>query len=182
MSELPAEELAGICELLAQLLVSEVDDGRLATLRDAAVVEVFEKAAPGYADSLGGEWSPARFDDVAATFCALFVLPDGVPPRAGAWRADDGEFGAAVSTMAEGVIESWSLELPPVFAELAPDHAARLLLLAGHLLRQDAALGEEFVGRALRPWVVEFGAALRSKSEEPIYAAVGGLLVGVFTT
>lgn len=176
--ELPASELALIYRLCGRLLLREVDAATLELLRQPAVRETLERAAPGAGAALD-DW-----DDEAQReeFTRLFLLPGGVSAQASAWLPRERDaLGAGLARAAEALLAELGRAPDPIpgVGRLPRDHGALLLELAALALERDPARGASFAGEALAPWLGACGRALARQSRSPLYRALGALLAAL---
>jgi TorA maturation chaperone TorD len=165
----PAKDLGPLYHLAARLLVRELDAAAVEALLAPDVIEVLERAEAGTAAYLRG-WSPERESRAAEAFAALFLLPGGVCPRAGAWLSNPAAHSRLVS---EGRRTLERLGRRQVGAKgvgrLPDDHAGLLLELC-------AESGEEFLVEA---WLRPFAEALAEADAPPVYRALGHVLLAL---
>ena len=162
------QSLGAVYELLSRVLVREVDDELIGLLAQDRACTVLEKAAPGFGDYVAG------FDDDAKEaadeeYCALFVLPGGVAPRAAAWM--DGELetvGARISQLSQHTLHALGRDIAPgPWGKVPLDHVSLLL----HLAAAGGAADE-----LIAPWAPSFGRALAARAKSPLYKATGEVL------
>jgi TorA maturation chaperone TorD len=164
------QDLAPLYGLLSRVLAHELDEELVKTLAQPPVAQLLEPAAPGLSDYL------AAFDDDAKEaadeeFCALFLLPGGVPPRAAAWIEGELEtVGANISRAAQAQLDATGRDVATgPWGKLPLDHLSLLLSLASEGDR-------EVADHLVKPWAADFGRALSARASCPVYRATGEVL------
>ncbi|HBP21239.1 MAG TPA: hypothetical protein DEA08_26060 [Planctomycetes bacterium] len=173
--QLPATELALVYRLCGRLLLREVDAPALELLRQPPVRATLERAAPGAAAALDAWDDEAQREE----FTRLFLLPEGVSPRASAWLPRERDtLGAGVARVSEALLAELgrSPDQLPGVGRLPRDHGALLLELAALALERDPRRGASFVKESLAPWLGVCGRELERTSRSPLYRALGVLL------
>ncbi len=163
--------------MLGRLLVEELNPDLLSILKQPSVLEAFDGM-----DYLRQEWDAETHEQAAVDYCALFVLPKGVSPMAGAWLGG-GErepTGVHIQTVVSSIRARVGFPLPKSLAAAPPEHAGLLLFLGGQLAcATDSELSQEaipFLKATLCPWFHRFSEALANSTVSPLYSKVGQLL------
>ena len=165
--------------LLARLVLKEVDAELLEVLRAPDLVEALDQAVPGTRAFLAREFGPEEFDDCAADFATLFLLPGGATPYAASYF--EGDAGAARAQLANRVAEALDvLQIEPRdfgLGNVPMDHAGMLLALwAVAIDRATGTTLPERVQALLEPWLGTFAQAIVKTAKTPIYQATGEVL------
>lgn len=169
--------------LLGRCLISELDLQTVQSLQSPAIAEVLTTLDAELGPYLSKAWNQAEFDNAAAEYCALFVLPGGVTQVASHWVPGPTEQnGHKIVAGVEQILENFGLQVEQQrMGNVPKDNVGLLLLLAAELFALDASEasthGQQFVANYVTPWALDFGAALRDRNSTPLYRAIGELLV-----
>ncbi len=180
----PSTSLNAVEALLARIFLKEVDAALLRALAEPRVVEVFETLELEFERFIDpASWDEATFDDHAAEYARLFLLPGGASPYAAAWKSgDDGAVRAALNHEISSLYAA--LRLEPIDAGMgnAPsDHVGMLLSLCAAAGQIDASGDLHARARALlEDWAPSFAEKTRSLSTSPIYRAAARVLIALF--
>jgi TorA maturation chaperone TorD len=177
------ETRAPIDAWLARVLACELDDEASRTMREEPLRRLLGRLEP----QLGTVWPMAA--EAAADrsdredFARLFLLPGGVPPRAGAFlpgapELADGHATALVDRSLDLLGRRVVSRSP--WGRLPRDHFALILELVAHASCSDdpidRSLARELDAALLGPRLVAFGEALAEAAEHPVYRAIGRLI------
>lgn len=179
---LDAREHGGLYDLIGRFLLQELDADGLALLRTDTVSALLEALEPGIGPYLARPWTDDDFEQAAAEYCALFVLPGGVTPCASYWiSGSTEEIGHQMVAGVDQVFDSFGLAVEDLpMGNVPRDHAGLLLSLAGYLYLSDAPdaarLGQEFADTFIKPFAPAFAEALAARTESPVYRALARLL------
>lgn len=150
-------------------MARELDSALISALSEDAVVHLLDGAAPGFGDFVrdfdSGKQAVADED-----FCALFLIPGGVAPRAAAWMAGELERnGSQLCDLARAHLQRLHRQVAEgPWGNLPLDHVGLLLELG--------SLNEAAADELVLPWSGPFGAALATKATCPVYRATGEVL------
>lgn len=182
--EFAPTEYNALYSFIGRCLLLELDAASVEMLRAPEMSAALSKLDPQLDAYLDREWTADDFDDAAAEYCALFVLPRGVTQNASYWiPGDTAEVGHKLVAGVHQVLNNFELsveELP--MGNVPHDNVGLLLLLAAHLYEVDetssssSTHGDDFVANFVSPWGPAFSAALLGKTQNPVYRAVGHLL------
>ena len=166
---------APIYALLSRILLNEIDHDLIATLENEVFLDTLEPIAPGLRLYVS-TFDEASAELAAEEFTRLFILPQGVAPRAAAWI--DGELetvGARLSYKTQHYIELLGREIDTSVAGKLPlDHLGLLLDLAA--VSAGTEQGAAVVRDLIEPWAYRYGDALSRRASCPVYVAAGQLL------
>ncbi len=181
--QLAPAEYGALYSLLGRCLLLELDADTVALLATPAMASVLGKLDAEFAPYVNRAWGPAEFDDAAAEYCALFVLPKGVTLNASYWIPGVSEdIGHQLVAGVRQVLDNFGLTVEALNTGNVPkDNIGLLLLLAAHLYQledEQRALeyGDEFVAQFVVPWGAAFCEALLARTNSPVYRALGQLL------
>ncbi|MDF1663500.1 MAG: molecular chaperone TorD family protein [Planctomycetota bacterium] len=174
---------ATLLELVAQLLIQEIDNESRDALRHPDIVSVLDKLEPGVKDYLGdGDWTEQQWDECAADFCGLFLSNKNTAPFASAWY---GEEASVVGAAQSELVDAWcgllgiSISGGP-WGNVPKDHIAVLVGLMAHALHvpgpEGEALAQDILERGLDPWVDKFTKAVLGATDNPLYRSIVRLL------
>ena len=177
------ETRAPIDAWLARVLACELDDETARTLREEPLCHLLQCLEP----QLGSVWPLATDaeDDRRdrEDFARLFLLPGGLPPRAGAFLPGapalaEGHATAMVDRALD-LLGRRAVSRSP-WGRLPRDHFALILELVAHASCSDdpidRSLARELDAALLGPRLVAFGEALAEAAEHPVYRAIGRLV------
>lgn len=174
---------AGICDLLARLLLDEPDAELAELVGTEAVSGILEACEPGTISWLRGFNSGSRaFNDAREDYVALFRSPGSVSPRAGSWLSRDGDASGSAAAAVRSALARLALAPANVgpWGQLPADHVALLLAAAAHGLRsprrdsRDAA--DELLIEFFDPYAARLGRDLHAHARTPLYRATGALI------
>ncbi len=167
-----------IYALVARLLLNEIDDELIAVVSTPMVLEILEPVAPGLRQYVQ-HYDEAAHEAAAEEFTRLFIMPNGVSPRAAAWVEGELEtVGAQLSKKAHGYMLNLGREVDVQVAGRLPlDHMGLLLDLAA--MSVGTPLEQVVFQDLVQPWAQRYGAALSAKADSPLYVAAGVLLQGL---
>lgn len=178
-----ARARATLLELVARMLIQELDQESRDALRHPDIVSVLEKLEPGLEAYLGdGDWTEHQWDLCAADFCQLFLTNKSTAPFASAWMGDEPSVVGAAQTQ---LVDDWCAHLGISLAggpwgNVPKDHIAVLVGLMAHALHVPGATGEalaqDILSRGLQPWVGRFKDAVLKSTENPLYRSIVKLL------
>jgi TorA maturation chaperone TorD len=178
-AELLVGERAPIYRLVARLLIREVDAATWVALREPAIVDFLEAAAPDFGDWIAREPNAERLEELAEEFARLFLVPGGVPLFASAWIEGQSESVAnGLAHFVSEILEATGRET--VFAEpwgrLPLDHLALWLDLVAGLADESPELARHLDDQLMGPWIISLGRSLEEHAASPLYRSVGALL------
>ncbi|MCG8416586.1 MAG: molecular chaperone TorD family protein [Proteobacteria bacterium] len=185
---LASKEYGILYGLIGRFLLVELDSAAVEALRSQDIISVLDKLQPGCESYLSRHWTDEDYDDAAAEYCALFVLPGKVPLIASYWiPGATEEIGHQLVAGVREVLQRFALSVAALHTGNVPgDHVGLLSLLAAYLYQQDDPLaaqhGRDFVETFVSPWVPAFTGALLAKTENPFYRALGHLLAQLIRT
>lgn len=175
---------ATLLELVARLLIEELDQESRDALRHPDIVSVLDKLEPGVEEYLGsGDWTEQQWDYCAADFCGLFLSNKKTAPFASAWM---GEEASVVGAAHSELVDAWCGHLGisvggGPWGNVPRDHIAVLVGLMAHALHvpgpEGEALAQDILQRGLNPWVHKFTQAVLGATENPLYRSIVRLLV-----
>lgn len=180
--QLQPKESAPLYGLIGRCLVLEIDAALIEVLRDPAMASTLGKLEPRLESYVHREWQANDYDEVAAEYCALFVLPKGVTQTASYWIPGSTEdIGHSLVAGVAQVLDTFGLQIEtPAMGNVPKDNVALLALLAAQLYQEDLATGtghgDEFVKNFVTPWAPAFCDALLAKTGNPVYRAIACLL------
>ena len=164
------------CRLASRLLWKELDEPFVKALVDSGQSDVIDAFSQGARDVLCS-FDKQCAERLAEEYCALFVLPEGISPRAAGWMP--GEMlsaGAKISHDCQTFMKRYGQRPNPEgFGVLPDDHIALLLDVAAQSVGTSDE--QEAFDRLVSPWSGAFAEALLARVTSPIYGAVGGILV-----
>ena len=138
---------------------------------------ILEAFAKGVSSQLSSFDEDAQ-EMAASEFCSLFVLPEGVSPRAASFmQGDVNTAGASISLAAKNAMQELALEkVADDFGFLPEDHVALLLSVAEAAL----AKGHVDIANALvEPWRKDFSERLLALNPSPLYKACANILLAL---
>jgi TorA maturation chaperone TorD len=167
---------ATLLEMVARLLLKELDEDARVALSHPDLARVFEELSPGFMAYVGrGPWTQAQQDMADADFCHLFLLNKGTAPYASAWVGDDPAVaGAAVTELSERWCERLSLKIEAgPWGNIPRDHVAVLIGLIAHASLTPGPHSEGLIAdilqRGLGRWIFQFINAVESATNNPVY-------------
>ncbi len=181
--QIEAAQNKALYGLVGRCLVTELDSDAVTALRSPAILSVLGKLDDKLDGYLVRDWNEGDYEEAAAEFCALFVLPKGVTQIASSWIPGSTEdIGHKLVAGVRQILENFSLEVETLSMGNVPkDNVGLLSLLAAELYGIDevdsSSHGDDFVQSYVAPWGNAFGQALQAKTKNPLYRAIGGLLV-----
>jgi len=182
-AELSATHASSLFSLIGNCLLLELDHAAVELLRAPEISDALNKLDDRCHSYLHRSWSEADYEEAAAEYCALFVLPKGVTQCASYWISGSTEENAnAIVTGVRTILTDFGLALHETeMGRIPEDNAGLLLLLAGQLYEMDATEdsqhGDVFVEQYIAPWARSFCAALAGKTDNPVYLAMAALLM-----
>ncbi len=179
--DLPSgETLAPIEALLARVFLKEVDADLVAALAQPALADALEALAPGFrAFVCDRTWDVAAFDDEAAEYARLFLIPGGASPYAASGAAGAGGTVRAALQQEIAVLYETLRIAPRAFGlgNVPSDHIGMLLSLVSVARQQDRSGGLAAKAMALlTPWAPRFAASVADSTRSPLYCASARLL------
>jgi len=180
--------LAPLYALLARISLLELDRELIDLLREPGLIEVLDKVEPGCRADIIREWSDADLEAAAEEYSTLFLLPDGVMPRASVWIADEERetAEARIDELVGRVLEALGVTPDGVLTRVPRDHLGFLLHLAAVALDDEDEAARTVAGglidQALAPWVGRWAQAVLARAEQPVYRAHARLLSAMLST
>lgn len=156
------ERMAAVAELMASLLLREVDADLLGELAETGADEHLR----GLGLDLPSPDDAQALDDLAAAYFETWVQPsDGFPPVQS--LAEGSTFEGPPAAAMRAIAEAAGVTFEPAAARGAPvDHLGAQLALWAHVHRRDREASREFASRHLR-WAKPH--LLRHGGEESFY-------------
>ena len=178
--EVTAHHRGALHALLSRLFLKELDAPLLRELTRPAIADVLEVLEPGFSAYVAAAvWDAERFEEEAAEYARLFLLPRGVSPYAAAWM--QGDEGAIRADLEERITNLYEvLRVRPTdfgLGNVPSDHVGMLLALTAAAEATDASGDLTACCLALlAPWAPGFAARVADESHSPLYRAAGRLL------
>jgi len=168
--------VAGLIEVVARLLIVELDAIALQALAGEEISALLEELEPGVSSTLVATTNDSALqEELDAEFCRLFLIGEATSPMASAWL--DGEQlanAARLSTQVQHWQASLEVEMEQgPWGNVPPDHISILLgLFSLALVREESGkLAEEIYTTALASMVPDFVKAICAESTNPVYRA-----------
>ena len=189
-STLALEHRAPIYSWLSRLLVREIQPSDWEALRSQPIRSILVRLEPNLATELGRDLCKANREELDEEFARLFLLPGGVSPFATHWIASTSKEQQEKTRDEISVLVERSLAAigrSPIHDEpwgrIPKDHIAVLFdLIAEAEASSDvrdrevaAHLDRELLGE----WIASFGNALEEQARNPLYRALGGVVVAL---
>lgn len=169
---------SSLASFLARIFLLEVDRKSRDALLESRVLDCLEKLEAGCSEYLAGyAWRAEDFDECAADYCELFLMPTGALPRASVWLGGEPlEHGPRIAARVEEAVAHLGLD-PRELAGLPPDHVGVLLQLVAVAWEAEASYASRLQEELLRPWAPAFSAAVLKRTNNVFYRAAARLLL-----
>lgn len=180
--ELAPAQYQALYGLIGRCLLLELDADVLGVLRAPDIAPVLGKLDAEFQPYVNRAWTQAEYDDAAAEYCALFVLPKGVTLTASYWiPGSTEEIGHQLVAGVLKVLENFELSVESLAIGNVPkDNIGLLLMLAAQIYGMDemrsTRFGDEFVEQFVLPWGHGFCDGLLARTHNPVYRAIAHLL------
>ena len=186
---LPLEERAPIYAWLANFFVCEIDRETWDALQADGIRETLTRLEPRLELDFNNPLTGELLGNLREEFSRLFLLPNGVPPFASSWASENDANHQTADEIAQLVDQSLlalgreSIHRAP-WGRLQRDHVAVILDLVSSAAishdPRDQELGAHLEREILAPWFATFGGTLASRSQNPIYVALGRLIASLY--
>ena len=173
---------------LAQILVREIQPDVWDELRRDPIRPILDRLEPELGQQLADGLDARDQERLAEEFARLFLLPGGVSPLAASWLGPADDRDRTRDRIAALVEQSFrATEREPVDREpwgrLARDHLAVILDLVAQAQRsqdpEHREVASQLDRQLLRPALASFGPALSERAKEPLYRAIGLLVLSL---